>query len=150
MYAVLLASSNAPNWGKVNNAKRPLIIPDAAITPTTGLMEPVITPIKLPNARLTGFLPSSTGAVSSAGASARFGIFFITASKTLVTSFPITTWYWPDACNTSITPSVSFKISSWALPSSFKLKRRRVIQWTKLFTFSCPPTLSIITSAKAS
>ena len=81
--------SKLPNCGRVSNAKIPLIIPAAAITPIIGLIEPVINPIKLPKALETGFLPSSSGA--GAASLSKGPNCLTTSSKTLVTSLPITT-----------------------------------------------------------
>ena len=69
------------------------------------------------------------------------------AACTFGTFWPITTCSWPPCSTTPSTPGMFLMASTSARPSSFRTRRRRVMQCSAVEMFSVPPTLASTCSA---
>src|SRR6478752_3376506 len=74
----------------------------------------------------------------------------VSASKTLLTVLPMTTWNWPPASTTVITPGAASTAALSALAWSLSWNRSRVAQCVTDLTFASPPTPVRIASARVS
>ena len=128
----------------MNKVLKPLITPAADKATKIGWKIPEITSIKA--LKIPCF--STFSSELSESVVSVIPKTWLTSSKTCVTWLPITTWYCPPAFITVTTPSILFRISSFAIDSSFNLKRKRVMQCFKETMFSFPPTLVTISFAK--